>query len=189
MKEKIPSSLIDSVKLKLIEVGADYFKKKFETSKKDIIKYIEKEIDKKIRKEVRKITVKIIFYILLSLGGIFLLFGIFSAVIYLLELPEFLTSILFGLFLILIGVFIWGFNWRIISKIKKKELIFLNINSYLNWNKSKKSSKLYTLFAEFFGIVWPCLFFTFIQKLFTFLASFIISFNFDLYNSSWNLFE
>lgn len=110
MKEKIPSSLIDSVKLKLIEVGADYFKKKFETSKKDIIKYIEKEIDKKIRKEVRKITVKIIFYILLSLGGIFLLFGIFSAVIYLLELPEFLTSILFGLFLILIGVFIWGFN-------------------------------------------------------------------------------
>lgn len=100
-------TIVSSIKDKAFEFGAQYFKEKFETTKEDILKYIEKTIEQKIKKEVRKFLFTVISILLAITGIIFLLFGGISALVHLAKLPGFFTELLFGLILLIVSLIIY----------------------------------------------------------------------------------
>jgi len=95
--------ITDILKSKLLEVGKEYLKDNLNKTKNQILKSIEKTFEKKIKKEIKKSIYKILSYVLLSLGGLFLLYGILIIILELLLLPSYLANILFGFILIIIG--------------------------------------------------------------------------------------
>lgn len=99
-----PLGLSDAIKSKLIEIGVDYFKKNIEKSKQEIVKYLEKSIEKKIKKEVKRATDKALFIVFVSLGALFVLYGIIAGVVEALGLAPFITQLVFGLLFLLVGV-------------------------------------------------------------------------------------
>jgi len=96
--------VVDIIKKKILDSTTDYFKKKFESSKKEFLDYVEKEIERKIKRELKKIIKNIIFYLFFCFGLIFLSYGFISLIVYFLNLPQVLTNVFYGIFLILIGV-------------------------------------------------------------------------------------
>ncbi len=107
MEKTKGATLLDSIKLKLIEVATDYVKANLQKTQKEIVKYAQKQIEIKIKKEVKKVSYKIAAYSLLGLGVIFFVYGLFSLASYLLNLPTFTTNLAFGGFLLIIGFVIW----------------------------------------------------------------------------------
>ena len=106
-QKEIPHGLIDALKVKLIEMGTDYIKKKLESTKNDILKHLEKTIEKKVKREVRKYSYTLAAYLSLVLGGLFVLYGLIATIVYLLNLPLFITSIIFGFIFIIFGVIVY----------------------------------------------------------------------------------
>lgn len=100
-------TIIDSMKLKAIEFGTEYFKEKIENTKEDIIKYIEKTIEQKIKTELRKFIYSTISIILLTFGIVFLIYGGINALTELLNLPQYFSNIFFGILLLLISFIIY----------------------------------------------------------------------------------
>ncbi|MCA9497297.1 MAG: hypothetical protein KC589_10230 [Nanoarchaeota archaeon] len=112
MKEietKKPLGLIDELKIKLIEIASDYIKKNMKQTQNQILRYVEKNIERKIKKEVKKTILKSISITLLSMGIIFLLYGLFALLSLVLKLPDFTTPLFFGIFLLLVGLIIYLF--------------------------------------------------------------------------------
>lgn len=109
-QKKTGATLIDSLKLKLIEVATDYVKKNLEKSQKQILKYVENHIEKKIKKEVRKTLNKAIGLIILSIASIFLLFAITSITLYLLNIPQIFSTLIVGFILLFCGIYIYYFK-------------------------------------------------------------------------------
>lgn len=103
-------SFIDSIKKKIYESATDYFKSQFEKSKKELFNHFEKKIEKKIKKELRKMGLKFSSLVILSLGFLILLYGTFAAIVYLSDLPTFLAPIFYGLFLMIVGLFVYVLN-------------------------------------------------------------------------------
>lgn len=101
------TTIVDSIKEKAFEFGTQYFKEKFETTKEDILNYIEKTIEQKIKKEVRKFLLTTTSIILAITGITFLLFGTISALVHLAKLPGFFTELLFGLILLIVSLIIY----------------------------------------------------------------------------------
>ena len=100
-------TIIDSIKLKLLESGAEYFKSKFETTKEDILKYVEKTVEKKIKKELKKIIYQIIAIFLLIVGTITLIFGLIGMLVHFANLPNFFTPLLIGILLLLTSLIVY----------------------------------------------------------------------------------
>ncbi len=73
---------------------------------KDIKGSVKRTLKGVIKKEIRKYTHSILSIIVLVIGMMFLMYGIIAAVLYLLELPLFLTNIIFGFILLIIGIII-----------------------------------------------------------------------------------
>jgi hypothetical protein len=103
----IKSTIINSVKLKAFEIGKEYFKDKIETTKEDVLRYIEKTIEQKIKKEVKKILYSTVALILAITGIIFLIFGAIAALVHITNLPNFFTPLFFGLILMLGSIIIY----------------------------------------------------------------------------------
>ena len=101
----VKTTIVNSLKSKAFEFGKEYFKEKIETTKEDVLKYIEKTIEQKIKKEVKKILYSTVALILIITGIIFLVFGMISALVHLTKLPEFFTPLFFG-FILMITSFI-----------------------------------------------------------------------------------
>jgi len=110
VNNKKPQGIVDSIKLKLLEIGTEYVKKNVENSKKEILKYIEKNIERKIKRELKKIINKIISIVLLAIGGLFLLYGTISVISFIFNFPTFVTILIFGLILTSIGIIFWKNN-------------------------------------------------------------------------------
>lgn len=100
-------SFVDSIKGRLTEVASDYFKKKFENTKEDVMKYIERTIQKKIKREIRKYTYTGISISLFLFGSLFLIYGAIATIVFLLSIPMFLTNIIFGSLLLVVGWFVY----------------------------------------------------------------------------------
>lgn len=100
-------SFVDTLKEKLVDVASDYFKRNYERTKADVMKYIEKTIERKIRKEVRKYAYTSAAYFLFLFGIVFLIYGGIGAVVYLLNLPSFLTNVIFGILAVGIGAVVY----------------------------------------------------------------------------------
>lgn len=106
----VESSFFDNLKNKFYESSTEYFKRQFEKTKQEVFSQFEKKIEKKIKREIKKLSMKIISLIILATGLLILLFGIFSGLINLLQLPEFLAPISYGTFLLIIGLLIYLLN-------------------------------------------------------------------------------
>jgi len=100
-------TIVDSMKQKALEFGTQYFKEKVETTKDDILKYVEKIIEEKIKKELRKLVFGLISLILLSFGLIFIIYSGFETLVYFLGLPDFFVNIFFGILLLLFSFIIY----------------------------------------------------------------------------------
>jgi hypothetical protein len=103
----IKSTILNSVKSKAFEIGKEYFKDKIETTKDDVLRYIEKTIEQKIKKEVKKILYSTVALILAITGIIFLIFGAIAALVHITNLPNFFTPLFFGLILMLSSIIIY----------------------------------------------------------------------------------
>ncbi len=101
------ATIVNSLKSKAFEFGKEYFKEKIETTKEDVLRYIEKTIEQKIKKEVRKIVYSTIALILVITGLIFLVFGAIAALVHLTNLPEFFTPLFFGLILMITSFIVY----------------------------------------------------------------------------------
>jgi len=100
-------TIVDSMKQKALEFGTQYFKEKVETTKEDILKYVEKIIEEKIKKELKKIIFGVISLIFLSFGIIFIVYSGLGALVFLLNLPEFFVNIFFGILLLLTSFIVY----------------------------------------------------------------------------------
>ena len=105
--KKDSEGIFGSVKDKLIQYGVDYFKKNFEKTKKDFLKYIEREIERRIKREIRKYAFSLIAIVLFIVGMLFLLNGLIGGVVYLLGLPSFLTSVVFAILVLGTATFVY----------------------------------------------------------------------------------
>ncbi len=100
-------SFVNSIKSRLVEMATDYVKKNFENTKNDVLKYVEKTIEKKIKKEVRKYAYTSAAIVLFILSLLFIIYGIIGALSYLLEIPSFMTNIIFGALLLIVGLVVY----------------------------------------------------------------------------------
>lgn len=111
MEEKKPMynepTFVDSIKGRLTEAATDYFRKKFENTKEDMMKYVERTIRKKVKKEVKKYTYTTISVLISIIGILFLIYGVIAAIVYLLKAPAFLSNIIFGSLLLVTGLIIY----------------------------------------------------------------------------------
>lgn len=103
-------SLVDSIKKKVYEAGADYFKSQFEKSKKEIFNHFERRIEKKIKKEIKKMSFKLGSILFLIIGFLTLLYGIFAGFVYFFDLPMFFASIFYGFFLVIVALVVYVLN-------------------------------------------------------------------------------
>ncbi len=107
-------NIIDSIKefiIKSLNYNINrYLRDQFNNSKKDLIKYFERRIEKKIKKEIRKLgkilLSKIILFLSIFIGSIFIFYGLIEILISLFNLPEILINICFGFLILIIGVII-----------------------------------------------------------------------------------
>ena len=100
-------SFKDYLKDKILEFGTQYFKKYTKDIQRNFQKHIQKTIEKKIKREIKKVTYTSISITLISLAIIFILYGLFTALNQILNLPDFTTNIIFGTFLLIIGIIIF----------------------------------------------------------------------------------
>jgi len=107
MRKSSTSNLANSVKKKFIEIGVDYFKERVESTKEDILKYVEKIIEKKIKRELQRLVYTVISAIIGILGCLFLVYGAIDLIIYLLEFPEVLTNLIFGVILLIVALIVY----------------------------------------------------------------------------------
>ncbi len=103
MEENNKPKILDILKKKALNYLIDYFKKNIKEIKKDVFKSIERKIEKKIKRIISNMITKSIGIMSLIFGSLILFYGIISAVVTILFLPEYFISIFYGLFLILIG--------------------------------------------------------------------------------------
>lgn len=103
-------SFFSSIKNKFSEFISEQITINIKSIQKNIIKNIEKQIERKVKKIVKKVISKTLFLILTLIGVLFLSYGIIEMVLVLLTLPVFLTPIMYGSLLILIGLMIYGFS-------------------------------------------------------------------------------
>ena len=103
-------TLFETIKSKLIEMGVEYVKTNIEQSKNAIFGFIEKNIERRIRKEIRRYQFLLLSSIILLIGILFMLYAAFQFIAYIANLPLFLTNLIFGFFLILIGSIIYAIN-------------------------------------------------------------------------------
>lgn len=105
------NTIVDELKSRAIDFLTEYSKKKLNESKNDIAKYIEKQVERKIKyeikKEIRKFSLMSGAYVLFGLGAIFFTYGVFELFFYFLNLPVVFINIIFALFLIVIGWFLY----------------------------------------------------------------------------------
>lgn len=76
-------------------------------SKQQLAKNVEKKLVKAVRKEVKKYTFSMISIATIALGVGFLVYGLFSMVVSLLNLPEYVTTFGFGFLLLFTGLIIY----------------------------------------------------------------------------------
>jgi hypothetical protein len=100
-------SFASSIKSRLVDMATDYVKKNFENTKKDVLKYVERTIEKKIKKEVRKYTYTGVAISLFILSLLFIVYGIIGVLMYMFELPSFVTNIIFGAILLIVGLIVY----------------------------------------------------------------------------------
>jgi len=105
--KKKENGLFDSIKNKLIELGIDFVKKNIETTKDQILKYIEKNLERRIKREIKRyITLSFGIFIVI-IGTLFILYSTFEFIGYLLQFPSFIINLFYGLFLLIIGLFMY----------------------------------------------------------------------------------
>lgn len=103
-------NIFENVKNKLIEVGVEYVKANMEQSKSAIFGFIEKNIEARIKKEIRRYQMITLGLIVLLIGVLFVLYSAFEFISYLANFPSFLTNLIFGFFLLIIGSIIYAIN-------------------------------------------------------------------------------
>ncbi len=103
-------TFFSSIKNKFSEFISEQITVNIKSIQKNIIKSIEKQIEKKVKRIVKKVISKTLFLILTIVGILFLSYGIIEMILILLTLPLFLTPIIYGSLLILIGLLIYGFS-------------------------------------------------------------------------------
>ncbi|MEC8220689.1 MAG: hypothetical protein VX028_01340 [Nanoarchaeota archaeon] len=103
-------NFFSSIKNKFSEFVSEQITINIKSIQKNIIKSIEKQIERKVRKIVKKVISKTLFLILTLIGVLFLSYGIIEMILVLLALPVFLTPIIYGSLLILVGLVIYGFS-------------------------------------------------------------------------------
>lgn len=104
------SSIFESIKNKLIEVGVEYVKTNMEQSKNAIFGFIEKNIENRIRKEIRRYQMIFLGSTILLIGLLFVLYGGFEFISYLAGFPQFITNLLYGFCLLIVGSIIYFKN-------------------------------------------------------------------------------
>lgn len=109
-KKNNTSTIFESVKNKLIEVGVEYVKSNMEQSKSAIFGFIERNIEARIKKEIRRYQMITLGLVVLIIGILFVLYSAFEFISYLAGFPSFLTNLLFGFFLLIIGSIIYAIN-------------------------------------------------------------------------------
>lgn len=103
-------SFFSSIKNKFSEFVSEQITINMKSIQKNIIKNIEKQIERKVKKIVKKVISKTLFFILTLIGILFLSYGIIEMILVLLTLPLFLTPIIYGGLLILVGLLIYSFS-------------------------------------------------------------------------------
>ncbi|MFW5705104.1 MAG: hypothetical protein ACOCXG_04660 [Nanoarchaeota archaeon] len=93
--EKVKDFFADSAK--------EFLKTKFEETKEDAKRTFERKVMRKVRREIKKAVTNVFLVLFLALGVGFLIYGGLSLLIVSLALPEYVTPMLFGLFLVLVG--------------------------------------------------------------------------------------
>lgn len=94
---KTKKSFTDHVKHILGDMVASYTKEQF-------LKHIEKHIAQRIKKDLKQYFASLVGMITVLVGLLFVFYGAFSLVGYLLELPDFFAPLAFGGLLIVIGL-------------------------------------------------------------------------------------
>lgn len=110
LKKSTTNTIFESIKNKLIEVGVEYVKANMEQSKSAIFGFIERNIENRIRKEVKRYQMLTLGLIILIIGILFILYSGFEFISYLAGFPSFLTNLVFGFFLLLVGSIIYLMN-------------------------------------------------------------------------------
>ena len=108
MKKDFKKSLIDDIVSVFLKKFGDFVFNYIGKSQisKDIQGSVKRTLKDIIKREIRKYTLSILSVIVIIIGMMFLMYGIIAAVLYLLELPLFLTNIIFGFVLLIIGLII-----------------------------------------------------------------------------------
>jgi len=81
----------------------EFFKTKFEETKEEAKRTFERKIMRKVRREIKKAITNVFLVLFLALGIGFLIYGGLSLLVVSLALPEYMSPMLFGLFLVLVG--------------------------------------------------------------------------------------
>ena len=109
--QKSSEDVVDFFKKKVIELGTDYVKNNINISKEDVANYVQKQLEKKfekkIKREVKRHVVIYLAYLMIVLALVFLSYSLFEVIVYVLELPLFVTNILFGIFLLSLGALLY----------------------------------------------------------------------------------
>lgn len=103
----------DDIKENLKETGRDFYHKTVKDGKDEVLIYLrdlEDRVERKIRKEVRKFTYRLAGLIILVVGVLFFLYGIFDWIQLAWNFGEYFTPLVFGLFLLIMGWIIYGSN-------------------------------------------------------------------------------
>ena len=109
-KKTVINNIFESIKNKLIEVGVEYVKANMEQSKNAILGFIERNIENRIRKEIRRYQMLTLGLIILMIGALFILYGGFEFISYLAGFPSFVTNLIFGFSLLVVGSIIYFVN-------------------------------------------------------------------------------
>lgn len=106
-KKNFTSRIFDSIKEKFVEIGSEYAKSNLHKIKNEVMKYVEREIERRIKRELRKFMYKATALSLLGVGIFFLLYSLISGIVFFLQLPEFLSPLFFGFFLIISALIVY----------------------------------------------------------------------------------
>lgn len=102
--------MIDKFKDRILDIVLDYLKDNVRKSGQEMLMQIEKRIERKIKREVKRYTLKVLSATLLLLGFLFVLYGMVAGVVYFLELPQFISPLVYGLLILVIGTIVFISN-------------------------------------------------------------------------------
>ncbi len=104
------TSFNETIKEKAISMTKNYLITNLNIKKMELLKFIENSIEKKIQKELKKAFLYLLISFLLVLGFLFLIYGIFSFFLSLLNFNSATINFLFGIFLIFIAAIFYFKN-------------------------------------------------------------------------------